>query len=391
MMADGDDRANRDSEPMQLDCAIVGGGMFGCWIALHLARLHGARVAIFEREDALLRRASYRNQARVHNGYHYPRSILTGLRSRVNSERFLREYGDCVDTEFAKYYAVAKMSSNVTAAQFERFCSRIGAPLAPADPVALSWFDRERIERVWRVAEWAFDADRLAHRMSHDLEAAGVPILFRHTAQQVRSAEDGGGLELDVTDLATSAPRRVRARLVFNATYSDLNGLLSRSKIEKIALKQEVAEITLVETPEAFRRVGVTLMCGPFFSFMPFPARGLHSFSHVRYTPHRSWYDRDVSFDNQRYFESLNERSSWAAMQKDALRYMPAIVDFKQHDALFELKTVLPQSEGDDSRPILFRRHSTPRGLISVLGGKIDNVFDLEREIEELLSEGARA
>ena len=28
-------------------------------------------------------------------------------------------------------------------------------------------------------------------------------------------------------------------------------------------------------------------MCGPFFSAMPFPARGLHTLSHVRYTPQK--------------------------------------------------------------------------------------------------------
>jgi len=61
------------------DAIVIGGGFFGCRLALALAR-NGARVAVIEKESALLSRASFNNQARVHHGYHYPRSILTGLR-----------------------------------------------------------------------------------------------------------------------------------------------------------------------------------------------------------------------------------------------------------------------------------------------------------------------
>lgn len=372
------------TERADLDCVVVGAGVFGCFLALHLTRELGLSVAVLEREVALLRRASFTNQARVHNGYHYPRSILTGLRSRLNSARFLREYAECVDTTFAKYYAVARERSNVTAAQFEQFCARIGAPLAPAEPHAQRWFDMRRIERVWRTQEWAFDADALAKRMGCDLAARDVPVLLRHNARRVRSLAGARRLELEYEDLDSGRTHTVAADHVFNATYSDLNGLLTRSGAPKLALKQEVTEIALVETPEEFRRVGVTVMCGPFFSFMPFPALGLHSLSHVRYTPHRSWQDREVEFDNQEFFRSLNERSNCPQMMRDSARFVPAVAQFRQRDALMELKTVLPQSEQDDSRPILFHRHPELPGLVSVLGGKVDNIYDLERELAPL-------
>lgn len=373
-------------EITSIDCVVVGGGMFGCWLARHLKTRFDAQVVVIEREAALLRRASFHNQARVHNGYHYPRSILTGLRSRVLSSRFLADYAECVDTTFDKYYAIGKVRSNVTAAQFERFCQRIGAPLSPASKEVTEWFDPAWIERVWKVAEWAFDADKLAARWARDLEAAAIPIHFRHEAIAVARSEPSNRIDLETRDLDTGESKRFRARYVFNATYSDLNGLVSRSGGEKIALKQEVAELALVEMPSHLRTVGVTVMCGPFFSFMPFPARGLHSFSHVRYTPHRAWYDRDVTFSNHEWFSRHREDTAWPEMLRDSRRYMPALEHCRYRESLFELKTVLPQSEGDDSRPILFLRHARPAGLISVLGGKIDNVYDLEREVAALCS-----
>src|SRR5262245_4941938 len=96
----------------EADVAVIGGGFYGCAIAAHLRR-RLPRVVLFEKEADLLQRASLRNQARVHNGYHYPRSLLTALRSHVNFARFVRDYRDCIDDRFDKYYAVARHLSKV--------------------------------------------------------------------------------------------------------------------------------------------------------------------------------------------------------------------------------------------------------------------------------------
>lgn len=77
-------------------------------------------------------RASYNNQARIHNGYHYPRSVLTALRSRQSFPRFIKDFPQCVCDDFDKYYMVGKHLSKVTAYQFEKFCKRIRAYLEPA-------------------------------------------------------------------------------------------------------------------------------------------------------------------------------------------------------------------------------------------------------------------
>jgi hypothetical protein len=64
-------------------------------------------------------------------------------------------------------------------------------------------------------------------------------------------------------------------------------------------------------------------------------------------------------------------------MLRDAGRYLPAIREAEIVDSLYEVKTVLAKSEGDDGRPILFERHAELPGCYSVLGGKIDNIFDV--------------
>ena len=99
---------------------IIGGGFFGLYLADFLS-LAGIDVKVFEKENAFMSHASYNNQARVHNGYHYPRSVLTALRSRVSFPRFIQEFPDCIYSDFEKYYMIGKPLGKVTASQFFQF------------------------------------------------------------------------------------------------------------------------------------------------------------------------------------------------------------------------------------------------------------------------------
>ena len=110
------------------DAVVVGGGFYGLYLAEFLAS-RGPRVLVCERGPAPMQRASYANQARVHNGYHYPRSVLTALRSRVNFPRFVAEFQSAVQSGFEKIYAIPRQGSKVTAEQFAESMRRIGAPI----------------------------------------------------------------------------------------------------------------------------------------------------------------------------------------------------------------------------------------------------------------------
>ena len=70
---------------------VVGGGFYGSSLAAHLAR-EGAQVTLLEARADLLGGASYFNQARVHGGYHYPRSLRTAGRSQASYVDFMARY-----------------------------------------------------------------------------------------------------------------------------------------------------------------------------------------------------------------------------------------------------------------------------------------------------------
>jgi hypothetical protein len=59
--------------------------------------------------------------------------------------------------------------------------------------------------------------------------------------------------------------------------------------------------------------------------------------------------------------------------------------------SLFEVKTVLVKNEHDDGRPILFQRQPRGSRIISVMGGKIDNIYDLFELVRGTAPEWAAA
>jgi glycine/D-amino acid oxidase-like deaminating enzyme len=336
---------------------------------------------LLEREPVLLGRASLVNQARVHNGYHYPRSILTSVRSRQNYDRFRADYADCVYDRFEHYYAIARNDSKTTAAQFLQFCKRVNAPAAAAPDHVRRLFDSARIEDVFLVEECAFDAVKLRNRLSMDLNHEGIEVLTRAEARRVSNL--GKALVVEWTHGEESA--NATAGRVYNCTYSGINAILATSSASVIPLKRELTEMALVEPPEELRGVGVTVMDGPFFSMMPYPSRpGLCTLSHVRYTPHCAWFDATgvPPLDGAELRDSYQTR--FPHMVRDAARFLPPIARAQYVESLFEIKAIMPRSEQDDSRPILFRESPEMPGLITVLGAKIDSVYDVEAELSRV-------
>lgn len=366
------------------DAIVIGGGFYGVAIAIYLARQRGLKhIVLVERESALMTRASYNNQARIHNGYHYPRSYTTAFRSRVNLPKFISDWPNAVTQDFTKLYAIARHNSKVTGKQFERFCREIGAKIQPAPPSLCALFEPRLIEAVFLVEEYAFDTTRLADWANQTLKEYHIQVRLETRVNAISNTPSGKLL----TTLQPNSgdAEAVCCRYVFNCTYSGINQLQGEFQGVQAGLKQEITEMALIQVPPSLQNLGITVMDGPFFSVMPFPARGLHTLSHVRYTPHQHWTDVP-GIDPYKTLAQYACTSRFDRMLRDVVRYMPALQASRYSDSLFEVKTILTKNESDDGRPILFEKHRELRGCYSILGGKIDNIYDvLEKLDDELL------
>jgi hypothetical protein len=201
----------------------------------------------------------------------------------------------------------------------------------------------------------------------------------------------GVRIRLEVADLRSAQTFWLASHHVYNCTYSNLNEILDRSGLTRLYLRYEQTELALVRVPADLANLGITVMCGPFFSVMPFPPRGLHSLSHVSFTPHFRW--SEVPSDRSRPRECVPPRraSQHERMLRDAARYVPCMAEASYIDSLWEVKTILPKSDSDDGRPILFKRDEKAPGLVSVLGGKVDNIYELDDALKACVGDGSAA
>jgi len=343
---------------------IIGGGFYGCALALHLKKRF-AHVTIIESGSGILQRASYVNQGRVHGGYHYPRHKLTAERCRENYARFVHDYADCVNVGQEAYYAIAAEGSKTSASQFWDFCHDIGAPLYPVRPEVRKAFTN--VEDVFRVDEASFDADKLRKRLAEDVRRAGVELSLNCRVENL--SEVHGEVEL----LINTSLRR--ADHVFSCVYSDTNKLLARCSLPAVPLMHEWTEMPIVQPFHPLDRCAITVMDGPFCAVSKC---GHDTCLHdVELTPRsRAEHLGGLRYTNVSKADAMIERAN---------RFFNLDRDKRVGKAsLWETKTVLQAHEQDDGRPILVQRNALP-GFHVIVGAKLDNIYDAKDEVDAIL------
>ncbi len=367
--------------PTQYDYIVIGGGFYGCCLALYLRSI-SERVLVVEAGERLMDRASRVNQARVHTGFHYPRSAATAVKSTLLHRRFLADFPEAVVGDFQMLYAIARRRSKVTAKKFYRMFRDMGAAIEPAMPSHKALFNPDMVEDVFACFEVAFDHTILGKQVAARMADAGIEV--RLATELVGLADHRSGVVAALSDGS-----QVSARYAFNITYAQINRVLAKAGLPGAKLKHEVAELALIEPPRELEKIGVTVMDGPFFSAMPYPSEKLHSLTHVRYTPHESWADEQGQRDPYRHFASLDPQTRYAFMRRDAQRYLPCLAGAEYRRSIYDVKTILIKNEADDGRPILYQQKPEDSRVISILGGKIDNIYDLLEAVKDTAPEFA--
>lgn len=149
------------------DKIIIGAGLYGLYSALFCAK-RGQHVIVLECDPTPFRRATYINQARVHQGYHYPRSISTAMKSAGYFERFNKDYAFCVNKQFDQIYATSSQYSWSDGKQFKAFCKAANIPCEELNPG--NYFKEGMCDGVFRTREYTYDAMILKDYLLEELK-----------------------------------------------------------------------------------------------------------------------------------------------------------------------------------------------------------------------------
>ncbi|MEG2464181.1 MAG: hypothetical protein RSA87_03275 [Malacoplasma sp.] len=140
------------------DKIIIGAGLYGLYSAIYCGKKN-EKVLVMEYEDSAFCRATYINQARVHMGYHYPRSYSTATKSANYFERFERDYEFCIKKNFKQIYATSKRFSWTDEKQFKKFCD--AAKIRCEDEVTTNYFNNEMCDGAFLTEEYTYDSELL--------------------------------------------------------------------------------------------------------------------------------------------------------------------------------------------------------------------------------------
>lgn len=372
------------------DKIIIGAGLYGLYSALFCSK-RDENVLVLECDPTPFRRATYINQARVHQGYHYPRSISTAMKSAGYFERFNRDYSFCINKAFDQIYATSSQYSWTNGQQFKEFCKAANIPCEELHPG--NYFKDGMCDGVFRTREYTYDAQILKDYLLNELDTYSDKVKIRYEA----SIQSIGRLQ-DAYEIYTLDGKTYRSGYILNATYAGTNQILRMAGFDPFRIKYELCEIILCDVNDKLKNVGFTVMDGPFFSIMPFGKTGFHSLTSVTFTPHTTSYDDVPTFICQKesagycspaHLGNCNDcpakpATAFPYMANLARKYMLEEYSFEYRSSLFSMKPILMSSEIDDSRPTVIRVYSEKPTFVSVLSGKINTVYDLD----EVLSNG---
>jgi len=377
------------------DKLIIGAGLYGLYAALYCVE-KGQRATVLEMDEAPFSRATYINQARVHMGYHYPRSLATAMKSAGYFKRFVEDYSFCIHSDFQQVYATSRHFSWTDAGEFLKFCRDAGIP---CEPLSVDrYFKEGSCDGAFLTKEYTYDARILRDYFVEKLgKYKGAELLCgRKVCRIVRKSDC-----YEVYALHEGREERYEAPFVLNAAYASVNQVLgcledgAAVNPEPFGIKYELCEIILCRVNDALKGIGLTVMDGPFFSIMPFGRTGYHSLTSVTFTPHKTSLDKTPRFPCMRegsaceggWLGNCNDcayrpESAWEYMSALARKYVREEYGFAYEKSLFSMKPVLKASEIDDSRPTVIRYAGRDPVFLSVLSGKINTVYDLDEFLD---------
>ena len=176
---------------MTVDKIIIGAGLYGLYAAQKCGAA-GQRVLVLERDPAPFMRATYINQARVHMGYHYPRSYSTAIKSAHYFQRFCRDYDFCLHTSFDQIYATSAHFSWTNAAEFRRFCA--AAKIRCDDVAPERYFNNGMCDGAFLTTEYTYDAQVLKNWFLEQLaKLPNVQVLYSHKPDKLKKPAACGG------------------------------------------------------------------------------------------------------------------------------------------------------------------------------------------------------
>jgi hypothetical protein len=382
------------SEKKQMKIGVIGTGWYGLSIALLLSKA-GHEVVCFEKGSDIFSNVSGKFGIRLHAGPHYPRSPKTRESCLKGLKKFRERFPELVvDHEYSIYglgeQDADNQPSHVNENQFKsvceetknceevKYCNRI-------NPESMGF---QHLIDAWNIDEPSIVlGERLREKFKEYLKKENIKIEFNYEVKELKKCgekiavtKDGLSLEefdyiINATGYQAFVPDEEALPFKLDTYYQPLVGLLYKDKKHK-------------EHP-----FSVIVMDGLFPCIMPVvdsndkDSCGKYLLTHAKYTTLASCKKLE---DAQRLLDEiddnfiLKEGSIKDHCESEMVRFWP---EFKERFTYLGWKgAVLAKTKTNTEFRSAITFADKEKHIIYVFPGKVANIFEVEEEVEALLT-----
>ena len=368
---------NLEENGQNTHIAVIGAGIFGCLIAMELAR-RGCSVNLYERNSEIMVGASLNNQNRLHLGYHYPRDDNTARQCIKGFEKFKLAFSNCVLGDFQNNYYISSRDSKVSMLEYEQFCRRVGLPISPVSEN----FDIKVQNIIGGLStdEVVYDSRLLAQEVKELLSQSDVSMFCEHDITSV-SKDDSNKFNLNSGNVKVGQFDKV-----INCTYANYNKFNKDLGLEDQLLQYEYTLVPIIKWLDV--PVGITIMDGPFMTVLPFGLSGNSLLYHVEHTVIQSEVSHNL---NQDWLSKSTSPTNYIDKDHHFKKMMEACIEFVPDLSTAELvgflegpRVVFSGKDSTDERPSVINVLDKD-GFFSVFSGKIDHSIWVADQVTEMV------
>lgn len=330
---------------------VLGAGFYGCHIARDLIAA-GHDVEIHEIRDRIFAGASGSIPARLHKGFHYPRSRKTREACLKHEAEFLEEYGHLTRAVPVNIYAIAADHSQVDFQQYVR-------------------------------------------TLRDEVEFIEIPFPTEYGVYNVEGAVLTGERHIVTDDARDWFEDHLGDRVKLGFAPNNIDDPLWDLTVDCTFCANDAAGVDRYEPCVVLLMKGpadraITIMDGPFGSLYPWnPDAKISSLSSARWTPFskscKTYAEAKAVLDGM---SIADVEAQGREMMHSMLPFYPGLLDLYQVvDHRLSIRA-MPLS-GADTR--LFDVVRVGGRSIRVRAGKIDAIFEAARTVRRFVAEHARS
>lgn len=337
---------------MELNICIIGCGWYGCFIAEYIIENYSnINITMIDKENNIFSGSSYKNQNRLHYGYHYPRCKITRDKCKKYFNLFLNKYSFLVDDVKNNFYCVAYDSD----LNFKKFISKFSSYNLEENN-----FLKNIDGKIINTNEKFINFEKSQKYFKEKLNKK-VNFIFNKKIINIKMLEKNSKVILNEN-------KNLIFDIVFNCTYNQIKSGENYFYEKCLTLLYKKINDVPFDC--------LTIMDGNYGSLFKYKDN-IYSLTSVEYTP----LIKNKNFEKIKDFKNYNLNKKKKLFENMIQNYYP---DFKKNFVYFDFYESFKckNLSSKDSRDINININ---KNIFNVWCGKISLIFELENEIKNFL------